>query len=80
MFVTENFKINFGGVSDLSICFQSLQIKYRISLYIILWLTLERPSFSSSVIEEIRLVEGISSTDMGAGNLLLMKCSQTLSS
>ena len=54
IFVTESFKVNFGGVSDLSICCQSLQIKCRISLYIVSSLTLERPSFSSNVIEVIR--------------------------
>ena len=61
IFVTESFKKIFGGVSDLSIYFQSLKIKYRISLLIILFMTLERPSFSSNVIEEIR---------PGRGNLL----------
>ena len=54
IFVAESFKVNFGGVSDLSICCQSLQIKCRISLYIVSSLTLERPSFSSNVIEVIR--------------------------
>ena len=35
IFVTESFQKKFGGVSDLSICF-----KHRISLLIILLLTL----------------------------------------
>ena len=97
-------------------CFQSESI---ISFYILLWLAVGKPSFSSNVVEEIRsgcrslqrslimvnlseiflggmqkkhglskvkaiLVCGfknmcssiISSTDVGVGNLLLVKCSQ----
>ena len=61
IFVTESFQNIFfygggggRGVSDLRICFKSLQIKYRISLYIILWLTVERRSFASNLKDEIK--------------------------
>ena len=44
----------FLEVSILSKCFQSLGIKFIISLYVILWLTEEKPNFLSNIVEKIR--------------------------